>query len=136
MIQTTTPVSYDPVDNTKTAIVKAKVVSANRNDLSERYTITVEEWREEEYTENVAVYDENGEPTGEMEEQTFIKNHKLRNHTRSMTFTEVDQLTGYLDSEYNINETGCARRKVYTQIGHLLINNQENVRNTSWEFSS
>jgi hypothetical protein len=50
-----------------------------------------------------------------------------------MTFVEADQLTNTLDSMFTITETGSARRKRYTILGHLLINNDENVRNVEWE---
>jgi sorbitol-specific phosphotransferase system component IIA len=45
-----------------------------------------------------------------------------------MTFVEADALTNALDQMYSITETGAYRRKKYTELGHLLINNLEQVR--------
>jgi hypothetical protein len=50
-----------------------------------------------------------------------------------MTFIEADTLTDNLDLMYTITETGAFRRKKYTQLGHLLINNLEAVRGAQWE---
>jgi hypothetical protein len=128
MIKTTTPVSYDPIDNTKQAVVYARITQSVRNDISETYTLSIREWVEIPYTEIVDVDDE-------MVEQEFINTLNVRNHTRTLTFAEVDQLTAYLDSEFEIAEQGSYRRKQYTILGHLIVNNSENVRNVSWELA-
>lgn len=127
MIKTTTAVPYSTVDLTLTAIIFAKVKSAFRNDDNETYTISIEEWREEEYSENVP------DGNGGLVLENFTKTIPVRSTQRVMTFSEADQLTGILDQMFTITETGSARRKRYSILGHLLINNSENVRNTTWE---
>lgn len=132
MIKTTTEVSYNPIDLDKKAIVYAQVVATNRNDINETYTLTINEWVEISYTENVPVYDENGLETG-LEQQTFTNRKAVRTTQRIMSFVDTDNLTNYLDSIFTITETGTQRRKRYTILGHLIINNQEHVRNVAWE---
>ena len=132
MIKTVEEVSYDPIDLTKKAIVYAQVVATNRNDINETYTLTINEWIEIPYTENVPVYDENGVETG-LEQQTFTNRKVVRTTQRVMSFVDADNLTNYLDSIFTITEIGTQRRKRYTILGHLIINNQENVRNVAWE---
>lgn len=127
MIRTKQTVSYDPVDLTKKETVYAKVTQAVRNDETENYTLTIKEWVEIPYSENVP--NENGE----MEVQNFINKKEVRTTQRVMTFAEADTLTNVLDGMFNITEIGTARRKRYTQLGHLIINNSENVRNVEWE---
>lgn len=129
MIKTTTAVPYNTVDLTLTAIVYAKVKSAFRNDENETYTISIEEWWEEEYSENVP------DGNGGLVTQIFTKKVPIRSTQRTMTFVEADQLTDILDQMFTITETGSARRKRYSILGHLLINNSENVRNTTWELA-
>lgn len=129
MIKTTTPVSYDPIDNTKKAVVYAMITQSVRNDISETYTLSIREWVEIPYTEIVDV-------NGEMLEQNFTRQQTVRNHNRTMTFADVDQLTSYLDSEFEISEQGSYRRKKYTILGHLIVNNSESVRNVEWELIS
>lgn len=131
MIQTATPVSYDPIDLTKKAVVTAQVVTAVRNDETETYTLNIQEFVQLPYSAIVPVFDSNGFETG-TESQDFFKKVIVRNHQRSMTFAEADQLTNALDQMFSIEETGTARRKKYTELGHLIINNTENVRNVSW----
>lgn len=132
MIRTITPVSWNPVDFNKQAIVFAKVTEAVRNDEAETYTLSIKEWIEEMFTEDVPVYDENGVETG-LENQTFTRQISVRNIKRVMTFEEADQLTNYIDSVFTITDTGAKLRKTYTILGHLIINNQETVRNIAWE---
>lgn len=127
MIKTTEMVSYDPIDLNKKAIVFAKVTQAVRNDEREIYTLYIEDWVELPYSQNVP--DDNGV----MELQDFIDKKIVRTTQRVMTFTEADQLTAILDQMFEISETGTARRKRYTILGHLLINKSENVRNVDWE---
>jgi len=127
MIKTKTPVSYDPINPDLKAIVFAEITSAIRNDRNEIYTLVIKEWIEISYEQSVS--NENGE----METQTFIKIKDVRNHQRVMTFEEVDNLTDILDSMFEIKEIGSSRRKKYTQLGHLVINNSENVRGVEWE---
>lgn len=127
MIKTTQPVVYNAVDFTKTAIVFAEVLSANRNDKSGTYTLFIREWIQETYTENVPI------EGGGMEEQTFTKQIEVRRTTRTMTFAEADALTDFIDANFQLTETKTARRKRYTELGHLIINNQESVRNVQWE---
>ncbi len=127
MIKTTTPVSYNPVNLDEKETVFAKVILALRNDETENYTLTIKEWVEIPYSENVP--NENGE----MEVQNFINKKEVRTIQRVMTFAEADTLTNVLDSMFAITEIGTARRKKYTILGHLIINNSENVRNVQWE---
>ena len=127
MIKTTTAVPYDLINPSLTAVVFAKIVQTIRNDEAETYTLNIEEWIEIPYTANVP--DENGGTV----EQTFVNKKVIRTHTRVMTFAESDYLTDNLDQMYTITETGAFRRKRYTQLGHLLINNMEQVRGVQWE---
>ena len=127
MIKTTTAVPYDLINPSLTAVVFAKISSSIRNDEAETYTLNIEEWVDLPYTENVP--DENGGTV----EQTFVNKKVIRNHVRVMTFAESDALTDNLDQMYSITETGAYRRKRYTQLGHLLINNMEQVRGVQWE---
>jgi hypothetical protein len=127
MIKTTTAVAYDLVNPSLTSIVFAKITNTSRNDDAETYTLSIEEWIEIEYTAEVP--DGNGGTVIE----TFINKKTIRNHSRVMTFVEADTLTDNLDLMYTITETGAYRRKKYTQLGHLLINNLEAVRGAQWE---
>jgi hypothetical protein len=127
MIKTSTPVSYDLINPSLTAVVFAKISSSVRNDETETYTLNIEEWIEVPYTANVP--NENGD----LVEQEFTNKKVIRNHVRVMTFVESDYLTDNLDQMYTITETGAYRRKRYTQLGHLLINNMEQVRGVQWE---
>lgn len=131
MIKTTNKVSYDKVDLDKKETIYAQITSVVRNDINETYTLHIKEWYELEYTEIVPIFDEDGKDIG-TEEQTFVKKITDRIHQRTMSFADADNLTDYLDSTFEISERGTARRKRYTELGHLIINNQENVRNTSW----
>jgi tRNA G37 N-methylase Trm5 len=128
MIRTKNTVSYDPVDLTKKETVYAKVSQAVRNDNNETYTLTINEWVEIPYTENVL-----NEETQEMELQNFISKRNVRTMQRTMTFVEADQLTAVVDQLFQPTETGSSLRKKYTILGHLIINNSENVRNVEWE---
>lgn len=132
MIKTTTEVSYDPINPDIKAIVFAQVTATVRNDINETYSLTIKEWVEIPYQENVPVYDEQGNEIG-MEIQDFIKRKDVRTMQRVMTFTDADNLTAFLDSQFEITETNTARRKRYTILGHLVINNQEEVRKATWK---
>jgi hypothetical protein len=127
MIKTSTPVSYDLINPSLTAVVFAKISSSVRNDEAETYTLNIEEWIEIPYTENVP--DGNG---GTVEE-TFVNRKVIRNHLRVISFDESDALADNLDQMFTINETGAYRRKRYTQLGHLVINNMEAVRGVTWQ---
>ena len=127
MIKTTTPVSYDLINPSLKEIVYAKIATSVRNDENETYTLNIEEWVEIPYTEMIP--DENGN----LVQGNFINKKIIRNHVRIMTFVEADALTDALDQMYTITETGAYRRKKYTELGHLLINNLEQVREVNWE---
>ena len=127
MIKTTTAVPYDLVNPSLTSIVFAKITSTNRNDDAEIYTLSIEEWIEIPYS--MEVPDGNGGVVLE----NFVTKQTVRNHLRIMTFVEADTLTDNLDLMYTITETGAFRRKKYTELGHLLINNMEAVRGAQWE---
>lgn len=127
MIKTTTAVPYDLVNPSLTSIVFAKITSTNRNDDAEIYTLSIEDWIEIPYTAEVP--DGNGGTVV----GSFVDKKTVRNHVRVMTFVEADTLTDNLDLMYTINETGAFRRKKYTELGHLLINNMEAVRGAQWE---
>jgi len=122
MIRTTQPVSYDPVDLTKTAVVYAQPTRTVRNDQNETYTIHIHEWIIREFTEEI---------DGEV--QNFTRNETVRTMQRTMTFAEADQLTAVVDQLFQPQQTGSALRKEYTRLGHLIVNNNENVRNVAWE---
>jgi hypothetical protein len=122
MIRTKNTVSYDPVDLTKTAVVYAQPTRTVRNDQNETYTINIHEWIIREFTEEI---------DGEV--QNFTRNETVRTMQRTMTFAEADQLTTVVDQLFAPQQTGSALRKEYTRLGHLIVNNNENVRNVSWE---
>jgi sorbitol-specific phosphotransferase system component IIA len=128
MIKTIEPVSFNPVNLNEKAIVFAKVVSALRNDENETYTLNIQEWVVREYEENVP-----NEITQVMEVKTFTQKKVVREVTRTMTFADADALTNALDQMFTITEVGSHIRKRYSILGHLIINNQENVRNVNWE---
>ncbi len=127
MIKTTQAISYDYITPSLMQVVYAKIATTVRNDENETYTLNIEEWVEIPYSEMVP--DENGD----LVQGNFIKKDVIRKHVRVMTFVEADALTDALDQMYTITETGAYRRKKYTELGHLLINNSENVREISWE---
>lgn len=127
MIKTKTAVSYYDVDPNLKSIIFAKISQTIRNDDAETYTLNIEEWVEIPYTAEVP--DGN---SGTVEE-TFINKKTVRNHVRVITFADSDALTAGLDQMYNITETGAFRRKKYTELGHLYINNTEEVRRVEWE---
>ncbi len=129
MIKTKTAVSYDLINPALTSIVFAKINQTIRNDDAETYTLSVEEWVEIPYTLEVP------NSTGEMELQNFITKKTVRSHIRVMSFTDSDQLTNNLDQMFTITETGAFRRKKYTELGHLVINNLEGVRGAEWELA-
>lgn len=129
MIKTKTAVPYDLINPTLTAIVFAKISQTVRNDDAETYTLNIEEWIEIPYTAEVP--DGNG---GTVEE-TFTKKKSVRSHKRVISFEDSDQLTNNLDLMFTINETGAFRRKKYTELGHLVINNSEAVRGVEWELT-
>jgi hypothetical protein len=122
MIRTTQPVSYEPVDLTKTAVVYAQPTRTVRNDQNETYTIHIHEWIIREFTEEI---------DGEV--QNFTRNETVRTMQRTMSFAEADQLTAVVDQLFAPQQTGSALRKEYTRLGHLIVNNNENVRNVTWE---
>jgi hypothetical protein len=127
MIKTKTPISYDDITPSLKSICFAEITSSIRNDNAETYTLNLQEWVELPYT--IEVPDENGG----VAEQTFINKKVIRNHSRVMTFAESDALTDALDQMFTITETGAYRRKKYTELGHLVINNSEQVREVEWE---
>lgn len=129
MIKTKTAVSYDLINPSLTSIVFAKINQTIRNDDAETYTLSVEEWVEIPYSLEVP------NSTGEMELQNFITKKTVRSHIRVMSFTDSDQLTNNLDQMFTITETGAFRRKKYTELGHLVINNLEGVRGAEWELA-
>ena len=132
MIRTVETASWNDIDFNQKAIVYAKITKSVRNDEAETYTLSIKEWIEQTFTEDVPVYDENGIETG-LENQSFTREIPVRNIKRVMTFEEADQLTNYIDSVFTITDTGAKLRKTYTILGHLVINNQEAVRNVAWE---
>ena len=129
MIKTKTAVSYDLINPALTSIVFAKISQTVRNDDAETYTLNIEEWVEIPFTAEVP--DGNG---GTVEE-TFIKKKSVRSHVRVMSFEDSDNLTNNLDLMFTITETGAYRRKKYTELGHLVINNLEGVRGVEWELA-
>lgn len=129
MIKTKTAVSYDLINPSLTSIVFAKINQTIRNDDAETYTLSVEEWVEIPYSLEVP------NSTGEMELQNFITKKTVRSHIRVMSFTDSDQLTNNLEQMFTITETGAFRRKKYTELGHLVINNLEGVRGAEWELA-
>lgn len=139
MIKTTTAVSYDNINPSKKEIAYGKVTSTNRDDENELYTLFIENWVETQNTQSIQQFNEIGEPIlneqGEITfaDETFTQKTIIRNHSRVMTFEQVEQLTAYIDATMPITEVGSYARKKYTELGHLLVNNQENVMGTTWE---
>lgn len=129
MIKTKTAVSYDLINPALTSIVFAKITQTVRNDDAETYALNIEEWVEIPYTAEVP--DGNGGTV----EQTFTKKKSVRSHQRVFSFEDSDELTNNLDLMFTITETGAYRRKRYTELGHLVINNLEGVRGVEWELA-
>lgn len=129
MIKTKTAVSYYDVDPNLKAIVFAKITQTIRNDDAETYTLHIEEWVEIPYTAEVP------DGNGGIVEETFTKIKSVRSHKRVFSFEDSDNLTNTLDQMFTITETGAYRRKKYTELGHLLINNMEEVRRVEWELA-
>lgn len=128
MIKTKTAVVYNHVNQNEKEIVFAKITETLRNDDNETYTLSIEEWVELPYSMEVP------DGNGGVILQDFIEIKTLpKRPARVMTFAESDELTNNLDQMFTITETGAKRRKKYTELGHLLINNLEQVCTSEWE---
>ena len=114
MIKTVIPVSYDLVDTDKKAIIYAKVTSALRDDEKETYTLSIREWVEIPYTENVP------DGNGDMSVQEFIKIKEIRTLQRVMSFSESEYLTSVLEQMFTITETGVYKRKRLFKVSGIL----------------
>lgn len=130
MIKTKTPAVYNHVNQNLKEIIFAKIIQTIRNDDAETYTLFVEEWVELPYTMEVP------DSNGDMVIGNFITKTILpKRDPRVMSFDEADQLTNTLDQMFTITETGARRRKKYTELGHLLINNLEQICSSEWELA-
>ena len=130
MIKTKTAVTYDLIAPWEQEIVHAKITKTIRNDENETYTLVFQEWVEIPYQAEIP--DENGN----LVLTDLVKKKILPESVRPprvMTFEEAETLTANLDLMFTITETGVYRRKKYVELGHLLINNMENVRGVEWE---
>jgi hypothetical protein len=112
MIQTTKEVCYDIRDLSKKAIRYAQIIQVLRIPIEKNYYIIIEEW-------------------------TLINNIKeyVNQKTIVMSYEESNNLTDYLDANFEIKETKTERRDKYTILGHLLKNNQEQLFGADWELS-
>lgn len=130
MIRTTTEVAFNLVNPTETAIIYAEVYKVERNDKLEQYKIFVREFYKKE---NIISTHQVVDDEIVVVDQIVTAEEQIRRMDRVLTFAEADALSDYLDTEFDITETGSARRKAYTILGHLVTNNLEEVRGVTWE---
>lgn len=130
MIRTTAEVAFNLVNPTETAIIYAEVYKVERNDKLEKYKIFVREFYKKE---NIIPTHQVVDNEIVVIDQIVIADEQIRRMERELTFAEADALSDYLDTEFDITETGSARRKAYTILGHLVTNNLEEVRGVTWE---
>lgn len=132
MIVTTQPVKYDKRAPEKESKVYAQITSVVRNPINKTYTLKIEESIVVESTQLVDEFDEIGNVIGQNElpvSSKLIIDVKYR----TMGYAEANALTDYLDQAFTITETKTERRDKYTVLGHLVINNQDQVYGASWE---
>jgi len=110
MIRTTTEVSYDIRNLSKTAIKYADITQVVRMPQEKNYYLIIEEW---------VIIDD--------------KKDYVNNKTVKMSYEDSNALTDFLDANFEIEETKTERRDKYTVLGHFITNNKDQVYNTSWE---
>jgi hypothetical protein len=131
MIRTLIPVVYDPRSPENESVVYAEIVSVIRNPKNKTYTLKIEESILIDYEQEVPVLDDEGEFLG-TEIQVFQSKKIVKKKERTMSYSDSNNLTDYLDVMFEINETKTERRDRYTVLGHLVVNNQEQVYGTNW----
>jgi hypothetical protein len=134
MIRTIQPIKTHARNPEFSAVtVYAEIISRTAFDKLRMYQLTIEEFYYQEY-KSMVLNDQ-----GEEEEKTFNKRviliqpdgklHKVKNYS----FDEANYLANILDQMFDITEQGSDRRAKYGELGHLLVNNQEMVYNSTWE---
>jgi len=135
MIKTTQPVKYDVRDPQLEAIVYAEIYEVIRNPRSKTYLLKIEESIKIEYEQVIPIYDENEIQIG-TETQTAYSKQVIGKKQKTYSYAQANELTDYLDITFDIQETKTERRDKYTVLGHLIINNQDQVYGTNWELIS
>jgi hypothetical protein len=134
MIRTIQPVKYKSRSPELESVIYAEIINVIRKPRLRQYVLEIEEWILIPYTQEI---DENQNIIG-TETQTFYAKQILtdsdgNNKRRTMSYEESNNLTMYLDSIFEIQEINTDRRHKYTILGHLIINNQEQVYGSAWE---
>ena len=136
MVKTVIPVKvYGRNPNEQAVIVYAEIIERLAIDNLKVYKLKIVEFYNISYVQEVT------NELGEMEKQTFTKKviiiqpdgRAYKDITYS--FAQADYVSNILDQMYNIIETGSSRRAKYAELGHLLINNQDQVYGAAWELA-
>jgi len=134
MIKTTQPVKFDVRNPQLEAIVYAEIYEVIRYPRNKTYLLKIEESIKVEYEQVVPIYDENENQIG-TETQTAFSKQVIGKKQKVFSYAESNQLTDYLDVAFQIEETKTERRDRYTVLGHLIVNNQDQVYGTNWELA-
>ena len=134
MIKTTQPVKFDVRNPQLEAIVYAEIYEVIRYPRNKTYLLKIEESIKVEYEQVVPIYDENENQIG-TETQTAYSKQVIGKKQKVFSYAESNQLTDYLDVAFQIEETKTERRDRYTVLGHLIVNNQDQVYGTNWELA-
>lgn len=121
MLRTLTPVQFDTVDLNKTAIVYAEPSDVKIDGQTKQYIVTVREFINEEYI---------------IDDITYQRKTILRTASpRLISFEQANSLRSYIDANYSdfLPEDINEREWKYIEIGHLLVNLEENIRSVGWE---
>ena len=112
--------------------VYAELTDTNINEKSRTYTFHFKEWWEEEIKVEAP-----NEETGEMETKSRIKKHPLPTEIKpeTMSFQEVSQMKQQISANVQAppNLEGEDLDAFVRSIGHLFLNNQNQVRGVEWE---
>lgn len=136
MVKTVIPVKvYGRNPNEQAVIVYAEIVERLAIDNLKVYKLKIVEFYDISYELDVT------NELGEIEKQTFTKKviiiqpdgKAYKDITYS--FDQADYVSNILDQMYNITEVGSHRRAKYAELGHLLINNQDQVYGSAWELA-
>lgn len=131
IIKTKTAVVWADRNPTDKRIVYAKVISCQQFLNSKEYKIRVREWVEETYTSDVTDYD------GNTTEQTFTKEIEIYNQaSKPYSYTVSDALRTAITQLYPTTKTGSELEEHYLIYGHLIVNNEQAVRDAQWEVHS
>lgn len=118
MIRTTTLVNpFNRNPNQEGVIVYARIIERTAFDDRQVYEMYIEEY----YLDVMGKKQIIRQPDGREVKKVIY------------SFEQADQLSQYLDAEFTINETYSARRSKYAELGHLVVNNQDQVYGSNWE---